>query len=178
MSITWKCTDDVSKLLNSVKDKHHLHLKEATFGIAFDESKPYIKDKFNWGKISKFSDFNKLWQSPQKFNFSIVICSEIWHDILNEYQREALLDLHLCRCEVEYEPEVVLEGKKKIKVKDEFGRTKYTTQVKVDDEGNPKWRVASLDLDVLAKNVKHYGLWLQEFLDLKSVIATAPVTNN
>lgn len=178
MGITWKCADDVVKILTKIKDKHHPHLTKATFGVAFNESKPFIKDRFNWGKISKFSDFNQIWQAPQKFDFSIVICSEVWVNILNDHQREALLDLHLCRCEVEYEPEIIIEGKKKIKVKDDLGRTKYTTTMKLDDNGNPKWRVAPLDLDVLSKNVKHYGLWLQEFLDLKSVIVTAPVTNS
>ena len=62
-------------------------------------------------------------------------------------------------------------------MKDEFGRTKYTDQIKYDDNGVPKWRVAALDLDILSKNVMHYGLWIQEFLDLKSVITAAPVTN-
>ena len=174
MSIVWKSTTNVFDVVEQVKTKYHPHLKDATFAVAFDESKPFVKDRFNWGKVGKFSDFNKIWQTP-KFDFSIILCSDVWNDMLNASQQEALLDLHLCRCEVEYEQEVVIEGKKKIKVKDDLGRIKYTNVIKLDEEGNPKWRVAPLDLDVLSKNIKHYVIWLDEFVQLKDTVVAAPI---
>ena len=58
----------------------------------------------------------------------------------------------------------MVEGNKKVPVKDEWGRVKYTNVVKTDDDGKPKWRVDPFDLDVFAKNVLHYGLWMKDFV--------------
>lgn len=176
MSTTWKVSDDIINLLVKVKDKFHSNLSKATFALAFDESKAFVKNKFNWGKTLKFNDFNKLWQNPSKFDFAIILSSEVWQDFLDDNQKEAIIDLHLCRCDAEYVPEIVIEGKKKIKVKDEYGRIKYTKEMKLDDNGNPKWKIEPIDMEVLSKNVKHYGLWSNEFLDIKDVISQAQVT--
>lgn len=174
MSVVWKSSSNVLDIVEKVKEAYHLHLKDAKIAVAFDESKPFVKDRFNWGKVGKFSDFNKIWQTPS-FDFSIVLCSDVWNDMLNASQQEALIDLHLCRCEVEYEPEIVMEGKKKVKVKDDLGRIKYTKEIKRDEDGNPKWRVAPLDLDVLSKNISHYGLWLDDFIQLKDTVVSAKI---
>lgn len=175
-SVMWEVSEDVVNLLAKVKNKFHNNLSQATFALAFDESNAFVKNKFNWGKTLKFSEFNKLWQKPTKFDFAIVLSSSVWSEYLDDTQKEAIIDLHLCRCDAEYEPEVVLEGKKKIKVKDEHGRIKYTNTIKLDSNGNPKWKLDAIDMDVLSKNVKHYGLWSNEFLDIKNVISQAEVT--
>jgi len=179
MSLAWKAPSNVVDLLNSVKVKYHEpRLQTAHFAVVFNESKPFIKDRFNWGSISKFSVFNKLFQEPQKQDFCITICSDVWHSVLNSHQQEALIDLHLTRCEPDYVPETIVEGKKKIVVKDEWGRIKYTSEFKLDDDGNPKWRVAPLDLSVFSKNVSRYGLWCPELHDLQSVMAEAAGEKN
>ena len=161
MSLVWKAPGNVTEILDTVVQLHHLpRLEAAKFAVAFSDTKPFIRNRFNWGKVVKFTDFNKLWQG-HPYDFSIVLCSEVWHNILSEEQRKAWLDLHLIRCVPEYEPESVIEGNKKKPVKDEWGRVKYTNVVKLDDEGNPKWKVDPLDLDVLTQNVIHYGLWMK-----------------
>lgn len=170
MALSWKASPDVSfAVLNLAEKNHFPRLENATFAVAFDDSKPFIKNKFNWGKVSKFSNFNRIWQA-EKFDFSIVISSEVWANILNEEQREALLDLHLSCCVVEYIAETVQEGKKKKVVKDDWGRIQYTTEVKLDDEDNPKWYVTSLDIGVFAQNVSRYGLWCADFCEIQDLI--------
>jgi len=169
MSLTWKCPDNVFELLSFVKAKHHPDLEKAAFSIAFNDSKPFIKNRFNWGGVNRFSEFHKIWHDT-KIDFCVTICSDVWHSILDNDQREALLDLHLTRCELEYVPEIVIEGKKKIVVKDEWGRIKYTDEIKLDDNGLPKWMVVPLDLTVFCKNVKRYGLWCAELEDLQSAM--------
>lgn len=169
MSITWKAPADIEGLLTKVKEANHPHLATAKFALAFTDTQPFIKNRFNWGTVRKFSSFNKLWQG-EKYDFSIVLCADIWKDIFNASQQEAWLDLLLSCCEVELEPEVVVEGNKKKQVKDEWGRVKFTDQPKYDDDGNLKYRVVPIDLIVLIQNIKRYGLWCDVMLDLKDVI--------
>jgi hypothetical protein len=101
---------------------------------------------------------------------------DLWHSVLKGNQREAYLDLQLSRCGVEYLPEEIEENGKKKPIKDEWGRVQYTQEVKVDDEGNPKWKVVPLDLEVFADNVRRYGLWCDDLLELKDAIIAAPDT--
>lgn len=172
MGLFWKAPNAIDELVESVLKKHHSpRLDMARIAIALDDSKAFVKNKFNWGNVSKFSYFNKLWQN-QKFDFALVLCSDSWHDILTDSQKEALVDLHLTRCEVEYIPETVIEGKKKKVVKDDWGRVKYTNEIKTDDEGNPKWYVSPLDVYVFVQNVSRYGNWCSEFCEIEKVIPT------
>ncbi len=76
----------------------------------------------------------------------------------------------MTRMEAEFLPEVVVEnGKKKVQ-KDEFGRVQYSNELKIDDDGNPKWKVSPLDLLVFTQNVSRYGLWCEELLELNDAI--------
>ena len=55
----------------------------------------------------------------------------------------------------------VVENKKKKVVKDQWGRVEYTTDLKLDANGDPIWRVMPIDLYVCAANARKYGLWLE-----------------
>jgi len=169
----WKPPQEVFNLVDEIINKYHLpRLEEAHICIAFNDSKPFKNDKFNWGKVVRFNQFNQLWQKAS-YDFCIVLSADVWNDMLNADQRKALIDLHLTRCRVEYEPETVLEGNKKKVVKDEHGRTKYTNTVKVDDSGKPKWKLSKLDLEVFSSNVSRFGLWCEELLDFKDIVVNA-----
>lgn len=164
--LIWKAPNNVIELLESVVNQHHLpRLEDARFAVAFSDAKPFIRNRFNWGKVMKFNDFNKLWQGHPTYDFSIILCADVWHDILSEQERPALLDLHVTRCTPDYEPEVVIEGNKKMPVKDDWGRVKYTNVRKTDDEGKVKWRINPLDLDTFTQNVVRYGTWMHQLLE-------------
>lgn len=169
MAIFWPVSADVSFLINQVQKKYHQHLEQALIASSFVDSKPFIKNKFNWGKVLKFSAVIKTWQD-KKYDFGFILCSDAWHGLLNENQREAYVDLLLCRCQVEYEPATIVENKKKIVVKDEWGRVEFTNEMKYDDDGRPKWKVLPLDWEVLCENVKHYGLWCEALINLNYAI--------
>lgn len=166
----WKVPADVNAVVQQVKSSHHPHLESATIAVAFDDSKPFKNDRLNWGKTQRFSDLNKLFQTPQTFDFCIVLSSDVWHDVLDASQKEALIDLHLTRCRVEYMPETVTENGKKKTIKDEFGRIKYTNEMKFDDNGNPKWKVIPLDVWVFTQNVGRYGLWCHELMEFNEAV--------
>lgn len=127
------------------------------------------QDRLNLGTTSKFSSFAKIWQRDV-YDFCIMLCSDLWHQICDDNQRMALLDLHLTRCQVEYVPQTVVEGKKKRIVKDEWGRVQYTDQMKTDDDGNPKWYVAPLDLVVFSENGRRYGMWYEDLASLANAL--------
>ena len=166
----WVVSQDILFLIDQIKTKnHHPRLEQASIVACFDDSKPFIKNKINLGKVTKFSPFSKLWQR-EKHDFCFLISSSLWADVLKVEQQQAYLDLLLTRCDVEYEPQIIEENGKKIKVKDEWGRIQFTDKIRYDDEGNPKWKISSLDLDVCSKNIKRCGLWLDTFEDFKQVV--------
>ena len=173
----WKASEEVSDLVNEVCQKYHAdRIQNASIGVCFDESKPFVKNKLNLGKVTKFSPLAKLWQGT-KLDFCISISMDLWHSVLTEEQREAFIDLQLSRCGVEYLPEEIEENGKKKVIKDEFGRVQYTDVVKTDDDGNPKWIIRPLDLEVFSGNVRRYGLWYDELLEFKNAII-APEDND
>lgn len=167
----WKASSDVRDLASYLINKNHSHLENANIAIGFLDNKVFVKERFNWGKVSKFSPLAKLWQAKgQIYDFSVLLCADAWHKFLTAEQREALLDLNLSRCQVTYEPVVIVEDGKKIISKDEWGRIDYTNEVKLNDLGEPIWKVVPLGIDVFAQNIKRYGLWCEDLLNLKSAI--------
>jgi hypothetical protein len=156
--------------------KHHLpRLEDAEIAVCFQDKKPFNKNRFNWGKVRRFQAIDKIWHPNDKsYDFLVILSSDAWH-ILNSHQQEALADLHLTRCSVEYEPikeEITVNGvvKKKV-VKDEWGRVEFTDEIKRDkDTQEPKWKVLALDLPVFTDNVSRFGLWCEELSDFKEVI--------
>lgn len=171
MSTVWKATDDILELIDSVKKKHHCpRLQDADFVACFDDCKPFVKNKLNLGKVSKFSNLAKLWQN-KNHDFCFIIPIDLWRDILSKSeQKEAYIDLLLSRCTMEFMPSVVEVNGKKEKVKDDWGRIQYTETPKLDSEGNYRWIVLPLDLEIYTENVRRYGLWLDQFLEFKSAI--------
>jgi len=173
----WAADSSVVEIFNNVKKKHHLpRLEEAEIAVAFVDNKPFNKGRFNWGKVRRFQPVDKLWHPDHKrYDFLIMLCSDAWNCVLSGTQREALADLHLARCSVEYEPvkeEMTVKGIVKHKiVKDEWGRIEYTQEIKRDkDTGEPKWKILPLDLHVFAENVQRYGVWCEELLNFKEAL--------
>jgi hypothetical protein len=168
--LVWECNQETKNLLLKVKDKHK-RLAEANVALSFNDGKAFTGGRFNWGKVVKFSPLAKLWHpSDATYDFHISLPADSWHSLLSGDQREAWLDLHLTRCQVEYVPVMIEVNGKKFPEKDEWGRTKYTDEIKRDEEGNPKWRVSPLDLMVFVDNVSRYGLWSQDLVDFKETI--------
>jgi len=162
----WKASGNVYDIMNEIKDLHHKsRLENAKVALAFVDSKPYINDDINLGRVSKFTDFDKIWMN-EEFDFHITICCDVWNSILNLSQKKALIDLQLTRCQVEYVPATVVEGKKKKTLKDDYGKIQYTTEVKLDDNGNPKWKVLPLNFYVISENISRFGLWCHPLTNL------------
>lgn len=168
--IVWQANEEIFNLLNKIKEQHHHpRLERAAVAVCFNESKPFKKGRFNWGNVSKFSSVSRIWQQ-KPYDFCLTLSSDAWVGVLDNSQKEAWLDLCLTRCDVEYKPVVTVENGKSIPVKDEFGRIEYTDEIKEDKESFPLWRVNPLGVEVIQSNVKRYGTWCQDFLDLKEVL--------
>lgn len=175
----WPAGNDVVNFLNMVKEKHHSpRLGEATIAVCFDDSKPFKKGKFNWGKATKFSPIAKLFQHrDQKYDFLVVLPVDSWHEVLTGEQREALIDLHLSRFQPEYLPNFIEENGKKKPVKDKWGRIEYSKEVKCDEEGNTIWKVEPIDIFVISDNVRRYGPWCEELKMVREAIQKNAIDN-
>lgn len=170
--LVWQVNSEIQNILESIKSTyHHPRLEEASIAMSFNDGKSFVGGRFNWGKLSKFSSLAKLWHPENKrYDFHISFPADSWHGLLNSEQRKAWIDLHLCRCQVEYVPVTVeVNGKKKTQ-KDEWGRVQFTSEIKRDEEGSPKWKVIPMDLGVFQENVMRFGCWCQDLFELKSAI--------
>lgn len=163
MATVTKAPPTVYDILGTILP-HHQRLEQASIGICLTDAKPFRAGRINLGKVTKFSEFAKIWQGEKK-DFCITLCADVWYQILNDAQREALLDLLVTCCDVEYEPLTQTINGKEVKVKDEWGRVKYSDQIQCDDEGRPKWKIQPLDLSVFAQNARKYNLWLKDVID-------------
>lgn len=173
MAAAWIAPDNVISMLNELKTSNHSRLitesGECGVTVVLADVKPFINNRFNWGTVKKFSEFNRLFM-PTPIDFCIVVSSDAWHQILDNDQRKALIDLHLTRIEPEYLPEVnVVNGKKK-PVKDEFGRVVYSQELKLDENGQVKWKVNPLDLCTFIDNVVRFGCWAEELQNFKEAM--------
>jgi len=173
--LVWKADNEVMALANHIKERFHLpRLFEASIAVAFNDAKPFIRNKFNWGKTQKFTNHAKLWHQ-HTFDFVITLSADAWLEVLSGIQREALLDLHLARCQVDYEPVVVEENGAKKAAKDQWGRVQYTDIMKLDEEGHPKWKLEPLDIYVLQDNVSRFGCWCEDLADFRQIIKSRDV---
>lgn len=168
--------EDVMQLLDEVHRKHHARVLDARVAVLFKAVKPFSADgRFNFGQVKKFTPAAKIWHHPDHiYDFEITIPEDAWHVILTPHQREALIDLHLSRCSAEFVPQEVERNGKRKPDKDQWGRIKYTEEIKLNEEtGEPIWKVLPLDLMVFAENARRYGLWHEDLKYFKDAVKDA-----
>jgi hypothetical protein len=172
----WQAGNDVLKLLEQVKEKTHSpRLEMASITLCFEDSRPFKKGKFNWGRVVKLNPLAKLFQQKDKqYDFLIMTSADAWHEVLSGTQREAFIDLHLTRIQPEFLPNFIEENGKKKPVKDKWGRVEYSNEVKCDEEGNPIWIINPLDMFVMADNYRRYGPWCEEHRYFRETIERTP----
>jgi hypothetical protein len=168
MALVWPAPTEITERLQEVKDRYHSQLESVSIVIELSDAKPFKVNRLNLGSLRKFSTANKIWQKGD-FDFCITIVGEVWQEILQGDQRDALIDLHLTRIEPVCEPQVIVENKKRIICKDDFGRIILTEQQKLDKNGEPKWRILPIDLGVLAQNVRRYGYWFDDLIEFRKI---------
>ncbi len=165
----WVVPVEVQDLLSEIKERYHPCLQQASFAVEFVDSKPFVKDRMNLGKVTKFSKSAKLWHA-RRYDFAISICADVWATFLTAQQKAPLLDLHLSRCKAALEPQMVEVNGKQEKVKDEFGRVIYTNEMRLDDDGSPIWELRPLDIQVITENMLRFGPWYDDLAHLRAVV--------
>ena len=169
MALVWPAPLEVFQKLQEVKDKSHPQLESISVVVELSDAQPFKNNRLNLGSMRRFSAANKIWQKGD-FDFCITLVGEVWGQILKGTQCDAILDLHLTRIEPVCEPQVIVENKKRITVKDDFGRIVLTDEQKLDKNGNPRWRIVPIDLGVLAQNVRRYGFWFEDLVEFQTVV--------
>jgi hypothetical protein len=169
MALVWPAPLDVFEKLKEIKEQAHPELESISIVVELSDALPFKNNRLNLGNVRKFSAANKIWQKGD-FDFCITLVGEVWQTILKGQQCDALLDLHLTRIEPVCEPQVIIENKKRIVCKDDFGRIILTNEQKLDKHGNPRWRIVPIDLGVLAQNVRRYGFWFDDLVEFQHVL--------
>ena len=170
----WPADNAIISLLEYVKTQAHLpRLADVRIDVSMTDGPAFTKDRINLGRVAKVPECYRMRQKIPA-DFCITISGGTWGEVFKtELQRQALLDLHLTRIQPVYTNEVVIENKKKVVVKDEWGRTKHTDIVKLDKNGEPMWTIDPLDLRTITRNIRRYGLWFEDLLECSSVIIDA-----
>ena len=173
MSKPWPAPKAIWDMVEELKQKYHLpSLQDASIAVAMKDDKAFKKNRLNFGKVSKLGPSTTMWMN-EPHTYCITLCADVWQGILKPDQQLAMLDLHLTCCEPAYEPETVLEGRKKVVVKDELGRIKFTDTIKRDKDGDIVWQVLPADIIVIGKNVRRFGLWWEDLEDFAQTVITA-----
>jgi hypothetical protein len=168
MALVWPAPPEVFEKLFEIKAKAHQKLTDISIVVELSDAQPFKNNRLSLGNVRKFSAANKIWQKGD-YDFCVTIVGEVWEQILKGQQQDALLDLHLTRIEPVCIPEVIVENKKRITVKDEYGRIVLSEEQKLDKHGNPIWRILPIDLGVLVQNVRRYGFWFDDLVEFKNV---------
>jgi len=130
MAENWLAGDDVMNTMRDLVAKYHPHLAGCVDEIAviFKEKASEVGDVVIAGNTSKASPlFSILAETPWKF--VITLAGDAWAE-LNDKQKLALLDHHLCAC----------GGKE-------------------DKAGNMSYYVARPDVAFFREEVERHGVW-------------------
>ncbi len=186
---------EVTEQFERIKKQHHLpRLEHARIAVMFRDEPAFKKGRFNWGSVKKCDPVSQAlsgMSNADEYDFVVIIPEAAWEFCRVSNVTNGYADLFLTRCSVEYEPETkTVPGKagkpgKEKPIKDDWGRVKYTTNPKYDEDGQPKWTALPLDLHTLTDNVGRYGAWCDDFEDFRDaaqgkdeqgVVTTLPVT--
>lgn len=131
MSEMWKAGDDVMTIVRDLVAKFHPHLAlcDDEIAIVFKEKSTSVGDVEIIGKTGKAPAILGV-LGEVKYKFLIVLAADSWQE-LNDKQRVALLDHHLCGCKVEENPQT----------------------------GNTKFYVAPPDVSFYKGEIERHGVW-------------------
>ena len=164
--------NEAYKTMENLIEKYHKHLKEAKIVIYANDKSKTKGDKVIIAESSKAS--NKL-KASINADFTITLYVDTWSS-LSPDQKQACLDHELTHCGVQYEPireQIGLSktGKSKTRiVRDEYGRVQYTSDIKRDENGVPKWKLVIHDLEEFRDIVRRHGMWDEDIQRFKEVL--------
>lgn len=172
----WELEQDsaVYQKLTNLISRCHQHLAEAKIVLYACDKNKLNGEKVTIAEASKASSKMK---ASTNADFTITIYMGLW-STLTDTQKEACLDHELMHCGVHYVPVTeqigtTRRGRAKTRiVKDEFGRTQYTNEIKRDENGVPKWRLITHDLEEFRDIVARHGVWddsIQAFKDVLDI---------
>lgn len=126
----WKADEAVVATVRDLISKHHPHLAvvDDKIAVLFREKAAKAGGRVISGKSKKAASILKV-LSPVDWEFIIELAADEWQD-LNNYQRVALLDHHLC-----------------------------ALQVGEDKKGNVKCSVRTPDVAFYKSEIERHGFW-------------------
>ena len=167
----WEAPEDVKQLVKEVKEAHHVHLTQAGIWCLVNDSSPIVDNQLVPTMSSLCTKTEKLRTGN---DFKIIFVAEAWAVLTNE-QRKLAVDEALCRCGVQYVPMVQKVNKKDVVIKDEIGRTIYTTEIATDGAGVPKWKMNRPDCGAYYALLQRYGNYSESVENVHLALAGKPL---
>lgn len=167
MSI-WELAEDSLEysLMNEIIARYHQTLQEAKI-ILYGCDKNRIRD--GQVVIAKAEKSSQKMKASAGSDFTITMHMMPWGDLTLD-QKKACMDHELTHCGVQFEPIKERVGTKWKVVKDEYGRKQYTNDIKRDENGIPKWKLVSHDLEEFNNIVLKHGVWDQNIKSFKEAL--------
>jgi len=150
----WLAGTEIKMMIEKMKQENHPHLAEARIAALLTDKRKISGNKIVLGTAKKVSAEDKVLSD---FDFKIILSGEDWAQ-LTEKEKFALIDHELSHLDVARVPQTETVGGRKKPVKDEFGRTIYTDEIKYDDDGKPKWKLRSHDFENFFHIAERYGI--------------------
>lgn len=164
--------ESIQGLLKKVKDQHHPHLELASIWLLATNSNPIVDNKIVYTRVSRCTKTEKL---KTNHDFKIIVSADVYL-LLTDDQQEIVIDEALCRCGVKYMPQTIQTGNGKEEVvKDQLGRIIYTTEIALDSEGMPRWKLNKPDAETFFALLQRRGLYSQEIQNIDNALTGKPI---
>lgn len=171
MAATWEANEDIKRKLREIKKEFHPHLTLASIWVLCSDGNAIRDNHVIATKTQKCTRTEKL---SSGHDFKITIMMETWAH-LTDKAREIALDEALCRCGVRYVPlKMEINGRKEI-VKDEVGRTVFTSEIQYDRENNPKWKINQPDAALYFDLLMRRGTYSEEADNTSRALQNKPI---
>lgn len=167
----WQAPEEIRKLVEEIRDDNHHPIGSASFWVLVSDGKGLRDNRIQITQSRKCTSSEKL---ATGHDFKIIVVAETWAN-LTDAQRRTALDEALCRCGVQYVPEMVEVNGKKIPLKDEQGRIIYTNEIAYDREGNPRWKINRPDAEVFFSMILRHKRYNEEIDNTLRILEGKPI---
>ena len=167
MSI-WELQSDSVEytMMRELISQYHQHLGEAKI-LLYATDKNKVKDQnVVFAEVAKAPPRLKVSTGA---DFTITLRMMPWGDLSID-QKKACLDHQLSHCGVQYEPLKERVGNKMKVIKDEYGRKQLSNDIQRDENGVPKWKISTHDVEEFKDIIARHGIQDDNIQTLKDLL--------
>jgi hypothetical protein len=158
MAKVWEAPEEIKNLVKELQQAHHPHLAQASIWVLVKDAKCIVDNRLVVTDTKRTTNTEKY---KTNHDFKISITMSGWK-LLTDAQQRVAIDEALCRCGVHYMPQTITINNKEEVVKDDLGRTIYTSEISTDDAGVPRWKINKPDAALFFGLLQRRGQYNEE----------------